>query len=316
MSTYSAPGKMILFGEHAVVFGKPALAMAIDRRITSTVRDSEQYHVNGHPMKRKHHAYISAALDQAWNGPPVSVETISQIPSGSGLGSSAAVSVSCVAALLARKGRVDPHDVAKKAFEVELKVQGRASPTDTSVSTHGHAVLVSPDVHDGLIWRIEMGDRIWNVHHRDTPELTFVVGYTGIHAPTGPLVEGVRKLVESSVDARGAIDRIAEITAEGVEALGAKDCPRMGRLMAENHHLLNSLGVGHASLDALVEACKGRAYGAKLTGAGGGGSMIALTDDPKGVAEAISGAGGRPFVVRTGCDGVREERGPPSVAKR
>lgn len=316
MSTFSAPGKMILFGEHAVVFGKPALAIAIDRRITSTVRDSEQYGVNGHPMKKRHHAYISAALDQAWNGPPVAVETASQIPSGSGLGSSAAVSVSCVAALLARKGKVVPEDVARRAFEVELTVQGRASPTDTSVSTHGQAVLVSPERSDGFLWRIEKGERAWNIHHRDTPELTFVVGYTGIHAATGPLVEGVRKLVESSEDARRAVDRIGEITAEGVDALGRKDRRRLGELMRENHSLLNSLGVGHPSLDALVQACSGDAFGAKLTGAGGGGSMIALTDDPSGVARAISAAGGRPFIVRTGCDGVREERCLSEVGKR
>jgi mevalonate kinase len=316
MRTYSAPGKMILFGEHAVVFGKPALAIAIDRRITSTMRDSEEYYVNGHPMKRRHHAYISAALDQAWNGPPVAIDTTSQIPSGSGLGSSAAVSVSCVAALLSRRGSVTPEEVARKAFEVEVTVQGRASPTDTSVSTHGGAVLVSPDRSDGFLWRIEKGERVWNIHHRDTPELTFVVGYTGIHAATGPLVEGVRKLVESSPEARHTVDRIGEITAEGVEALVAKDGRRLGELMSENHSLLNLLGVGHPSLEALVQACAGKAYGAKLTGAGGGGSMIALTDDPSGVADAISRAGGKPFIVKTGCEGVREETDPAGVAKR
>ncbi|MBU1914447.1 MAG: mevalonate kinase, partial [Candidatus Thermoplasmatota archaeon] len=99
MSKCSAPGKMILFGEHAVVFGKPALALAIDMRISSTVSLSHEFSVNGRPMKKRHHGYISAALDEAWGGPPINLDTSSQIPSGYGLGSSAAVTVSCVAAM-------------------------------------------------------------------------------------------------------------------------------------------------------------------------------------------------------------------------
>src|SRR4030066_120840 len=159
MVTCSAPGKMILFGEHAVVFGKSALALAINLRITSSVRSANQYSVNGHPMKKPHHMYISAALDEAWGGPPINVDTISEIPSGSGLGSSAAVTVSCVAAMMASKGKFNHEAVAKKSFAVEMKVQGSASPTDTSTSTHGQGVMVSPEKLDGFLWRIEHGDK-------------------------------------------------------------------------------------------------------------------------------------------------------------
>src|SRR5512136_52928 len=128
MPECSAPGKVILFGEHAVVFGKPALALAIDLRITSSVTSSSQFSVNGHPMKKRHHAYISAALDEAWGGPPINVDTESEIPAGSGLGSSAAVTVSCIASILASKGKLEPEKVARMSFEVESNVQGRASP--------------------------------------------------------------------------------------------------------------------------------------------------------------------------------------------
>lgn len=303
----SAPGKMILFGEHAVVFGKPALAVAIDLRITSEVKSSDQYTVNGRPMKKKHHAYISAALDEAWGGPPINIDTGSEIPSGSGLGSSAAVTVSCVAAMLAKKGRLEPELIARKAFEVESKVQGRASPTDTSTSTHGYGVVVSPEKLDNFLWRIEKEERAWNIHHTEVPPLTFVVGYTGIHASTGPLVDKVKKLSETSADARKAIDRIGDIVLEGVEATRKSDKKRVGALMNENHALLNELGVGHPALDKLVEACRERSYGAKLTGAGGGGSMIALTDAPDEVGKAIRAAGGEPIVVAVGCEGVRAE---------
>lgn len=307
MVTCSAPGKMILFGEHAVVFGKPALALAINLRITSTVSGANQYSVNGHPMKKRHHTYISAALDEAWGGPPINIDTVSEIPSGSGLGSSAAVTVSCVGAMMAKKGAIKPEDVALRSFRVENKVQGRASPTDTSTSTHGHGVVVSPERLDNFLWRIEEGERTWNIHHCTVPRLHFVVGYTGIHAATGPLVAGVKRLADSNPDAVHAINRIGEIALAGVDALARADKNALGRLMDENHALLNSLGVGHPELEKLVEACRPSSYGAKLTGAGGGGSMIALTDDPVGTAKAIRGAGGEPIVVDVGVEGVRLE---------
>lgn len=307
MAKCSAPGKMILFGEHAVVFGKPALALAIDLRISSSVSRSDEYAVNGRPMNKRRHAYISAALDEAWGGPPINVDTLSEIPSGSGLGSSAAVSVSSVAAMLSSKGRLSPESVARKSFAVELKVQGRASPTDTSTSTHGHGVLICPEERDGLLWRIDHGESVWNVHHCDVPELSFVVGYTGIHAATGPLVAKVKKQVDKNEESRGAVDRIGEIVLEGVEALGKRDKPRLGRLMNENHGLLNGLGVGHPALDKLVASALPHSYGAKLTGAGGGGSMIALTDKADTVAEAMRASGGEPIIVRVGAEGVRRE---------
>lgn len=307
MPECSAPGKVILFGEHAVVFGKPALALAIDLRITSSVTSSDQFSVNGHPMKKRHHAYISAALDEAWGGPPINVDTESEIPAGSGLGSSAAVTVSCIASILASKGRLEPEKVARMSFAVESNVQGRASPTDTSTSTHGHGVLVTPEKLDGFLWRIEKEDKIWNMHHVEVPQLQFVVGYTGIHAATGPLVARVRKLVDSDSEAKNAVDRIGEIVLDGVEATRRSDKPRLGKLMSENHELLNRLGVGHPSLEKLVRACSEHSYGAKLTGAGGGGSMIALTDHAKEVAEAIRKAGGEALEVSVGCEGVRIE---------
>ena len=308
MTKCSAPGKMILFGEHAVVFGKPALALAIDLRISASVRASDEYTVNGHPMKKKHHAYISASLDQAWAGPPINIDTESEIPSGSGLGSSAAVTVACVAAMTSPKGKLDVEKVARKSFEVETVVQGRASPTDTSTSAHGQGVLVSPDKLKDLLWTIEKGSVVWNMHHCDVPQLSFVVGYTGIHAATGPLVATVKKLVDSDENGKRAIDRIGEIVLDGVDAVEAKDKIRIGKLMDENHDLLNQLGVGHPSLDKLVEACRPHSFGAKMTGAGGGGSMIALTDECEQVSKAIVAAGGTPIVVEVGCEGVRVER--------
>jgi len=117
----------------------------------------------------------------------------------------------------------------------------------------------------------------------------------------------MRKLVETDESARKALDDIEEIVLAGVDAIKKSDKRKLGDLMNENHRLLNQLGVGHASLDKLVEACKGHSYGSKLTGAGGGGSMITLTDEPDKVSKAIEMAGGEAIPVLVGCDGVRIE---------
>ncbi len=131
-----------------------------------------------------------------------------------------------------------------------------------------------------------------------------VVGSTGIEAATGPLVARVRALANRQEKARAAIGRIGEITLEGLQALRRADLSLVGDLMRENHALLNALGVGHPMLDAFVAAALPHSYGAKLTGAGGGGSMIALTDNAQRVVDAIQNRGGRAFVVATEPRGV------------
>jgi len=139
------------------------------------------------------------------------------------------------------------------------------------------------------------------------PDMAVVVGFTGVRASTGPLVDKVRKLADDSPDARRAIDRIGEIVLEGIDALRKGDLGRLGGFMSENQEMLRALGVSHPSLERLIEACSDHCYGAKLTGAGGGGSMIALTSEPEVVSGLIRDAGGQPIVVRAGCEGVRCE---------
>jgi mevalonate kinase len=201
-------------------------------------------------------------------------------------------------------GSFDPPRIAREAFEVELAVQGRASPIDTSTATAGGAVLALPDRDEHLLWAIERDGRRWYLHYRYLPPFRLVVGFTGVGAATGPLVAKVRELVDAKAGARDSVREIGEITVQGLRALQAKDWAAAGALMDRNHNLLNALGVGHPLLDRLVAAARPTSYGAKLTGAGGGGSMVALTDAPEETAKAIAAAGGRAFVVRAEPKGV------------
>lgn len=304
MVAASAPGKLILFGEHAVVFGEPALSVAVSRRTAVHCRPGERATVNDEPLDPGRHPYLAVAL--RWGDPtrPLALEIESDIPVASGMGSSAAVTVALLACLGNPRGPLDRETLARGGFEVEHEVQGRASPIDTTTVTEGGGILLLPEPEEGLLWTIRRDDRVWHLHRCDLPPLTLVVGSTGIEAATGPLVASVQARVDRDPSAREAVARIGAIALEGREALVHGDVARAGALMAENHALLNGLGVGHPLLDKLVEACRPHAYGAKLTGAGGGGSMIALTDEPRRVTAAIQAAGGTPYMVSTEPRGV------------
>jgi mevalonate kinase len=301
----SAPGKLILFGEHAVVFGEPALCTAIDLRTEVFARPHSEWLADGASLDEPKYRYVKAAVSRAWTGDPLWLEIRSMIPTGAGLGSSAAVTVATLGALQELRDAFDPPAIAREAFEIEHAVQGRASPIDTSTATAGGGVLVRPDEEGDLLWTITRDTRRWCLHRCTLPDLTFVIGNTGISAATGPLVAGVKERVDASPKVASMVREIGHITMDGLVALQRKDLVAAGDLMDRDHDLLNALGVGHPALERLVQAARKSSYGAKLTGAGGGGSMVALTDEPEKTAQAIRDAGGKPFLVHTDPVGVR-----------
>ncbi len=300
----SAPGKLILFGEHAVVFGEPALATAINLRAEVFARPHAEWRADGGSLDEPRFRYVKAAVEKAKSKGPLWLEVRSMVPSGVGLGSSAAVTVATLGALHGMIGPIDPKTIAREAFEVEHDVQGRASPIDTSAASAGGGVLVLPNPSAGLLWTIERDSRRWYLHRADLPPLDFVIGSTGISAATGPLVATVKERVDRDPRAREAVREIGRITLDGLQALRRRDFARAGQLMDRNHALLTQLGVGHPMLDRLVAAARRTSYGAKLTGAGGGGSMVALSDRPEGTVASIRAAGGKAFVVRSDPAGV------------
>lgn len=302
----SAPAKVILLGEHAVVFGKPAVSVAIGLRLRCQIQPASVPSLNGVTLTEHNYSYVSACLAKH-NAPPTAVLTESEFPSGSGLGSSAAVTVALLAALNASMGTFKEEVVAREAFEVECEVQGRASPIDTSTCTHGHGILVNRERGDGPLWEISRDDRRWWVHDLSVPKMTLVVGFTGKSKPTGPLVAKVKRYVDHSTFARDIVDEIGTITEEGVGQMAKGDLEGLGRTMIMDHKLLAILGVSSRELDKLVSSVLPHSYGAKLTGAGGGGSMIALTDEPQKVMDIIRRKGGQPFAAETGVPGVKIE---------
>jgi mevalonate kinase len=329
MTTSSAPGKVYLFGEHAVVYGEPAVPCAIERRARVTVeaREDDRLQVQANdltldgftvtwggdaddrpdvdvpaPLVEAAMGYIDGAVEQAREaadapeaGFDVTIE--SEIPLGAGLGSSAAVVVACIDAATRELGvELDAATIADRAFQVEYEVQdGEASRADTFCSAMGGAVHVQGDDCRRLT---------------DVPNLPFVVGYDGGTGDTGELVAGVRALREEYGFAADTVAAIGDIVRRGKGALDEDDVEEVGRLMDFNHGLLSALGVSSRSLDAMVWAAReADALGAKLTGAGGGGCVVALdrTEQTLTALEYTPGCE-EAFRAELDTDGVRAER--------
>ena len=300
----SAPGKFVILGEHAVVYGKPAIVVAVDLRMEIAVRGSRFNTINGERIDFRRQPHLRYLTRNATGG--LEFETSSQIPVGSGLGSSAALSAALALALSERDGRrMSEEELVEEAYEAELFAQGIGSPMDASACVHGGGIAVNLPESDGRhLWTITRGDRSWSVSDVDVPDMTFVIGNTGIKAPTGPLVSKVKRFRDRSGFAADIIDDIEQATLQGSQAISRGDVEELGRLMTDDHKLLSILGVSSRELNKLVNASLPYSYGAKLTGAGGGGCMIALTDRPEKVCEAIRSRGGIPYVVKTGVPGA------------
>lgn len=291
----SAPGKVILFGEHAVVYGKPAIAVAVKKNAHITIKERSDTQINleivgmgvqaflnledetikcqGHVktgilkyvlksiklIQKKKSSNLADSM-----GMDITLEI--EMPVGAGLGSSAAVTVATIAA--ANKyydAGLKLEEVATLAHQVELEVQGAASSIDTTLSTYGGAIYLEKDAN-----KIEKLDLKW--------ELPLVIGYTPRKDNTAEMVGKVHQKAEKyPYIINPVLDSIEQLTNEARDALLKKDEKKLAELMNINHGLLDALGVNTTALSQMVYlAREAGAIGSKITGAGGGGSIIAL----------------------------------------
>lgn len=326
--TVSAPGKLMLFGEHAVVYGKPCIVTAVDQRLKLIVEkldepffelEAKDVGILGYkkPLSEvgkgeipKGAKFVEIALsnflkkmDPAFRrddvGGGVKIKTVSQFKSTFGFGSSSASTICTLKALSEIYNILIPKkEFFEIAYKTVLDVQGLGSGFDLAAAIYG-----------GTLFFVTGGKMIEPLKIKDLP---LIVGFTGVKADTATIVKDVKKRFEHyPKQLKNIYDGIGLIVEEAKIALSKNDLEKTGRLMNLNQGYLEALGVSSEKLSSMVYAARmSGAYGAKLSGAGGGDCMVALAPPTKNkaVEKAIEKAGGQVLKVKVNAEGVRLER--------
>ena len=284
MGRGSGFGKTILFGEHFVVHGVPGIASAVDSAADAIVKKGqkginvtdERTGAKGYAEKKKLQQLESIErMLTAMNMDPkktgMDIWLGGNLPGFSGLGASAASSVAIARAIAEEFNLVLSDDkINDVAYEAEKAYAGNPSGIDNTAATFG-----------GLIWfKKNLGsgsNEIEQLSIREPVEI--IIGNTGIVANTKAMVAGVAERKQMNPKKYDKIfEQAEELAHKGRKALKKFDLKQVGELMNENHRLLQEIEVSCKELDYLVDlARKQGAVGAKMTGGGGGGCMLALT---------------------------------------
>ena len=304
MTKSSAPGKIILFGEHAVVYGRPALAVPVtqvhaDVEVTDT--DSAGIWIDApdidlhaelntlpsdHPIAAVIHNLFF--LSRVSPFPTINIKITSTIPVASGLGSGAAVTVALTRALSTHINyAMTDEQVNAFAYEIEKLHHGTPSGIDNTVITYAKPVYF---VKGQAIETFKVGQ-----------PFTIVIGDTGVSAPTKESVGDVRKLWEADkAKWESLFDKVGELVKEARNSIESGKTKELGMLMNQNHTVLQELTVSSPELDKLVSAARtAGALGAKLSGGGRGGNMIALVEpsQAEAVAQSLRDAGAKNTII-------------------
>jgi mevalonate kinase len=296
----SGYGKVILFGEHFVVHGVPGIVSAIDSTTDAEVKKAskginirdERKTAKGYSEEKRLQQLesIDRMLKAMGIDPKIALDIWvgGTLPGFSGLGASAASSVAIARAIAQELGmKVVDEKINQVAFEGEKAYAGNPSGIDNTAATYG-----------GLMWfkkNLDGGQDLVERLSIEAP-VEIVIGSTGKVANTKAMVEGVEERKRKTPKKyNAAFKRAEELAYEGKAALESYDLKKIGELMNENHQLLQEIEVSSKELNLLVDvACKHGAFGAKLTGGGGGGCMVALTPGKElqdKVANAIKSLG-------------------------
>jgi mevalonate kinase len=316
----SAPGKVILAGEHFVVYGEPAIVMAIDCFVTVSVEDRPDKYLyiksdlgfSGFYSKEGFKPELGGTeainvlapikiaaqtvIDRIDNPAGLNVSIQSEIPVAAGLGSSGALAVATVAAVgKFFNTNFTNEELFNLSFGAESFVHKTPSGVDQAIAINGGLIVYQKD--KGITPLKIMTD------------IPLVIGNTREPRKTGDLVKAVNnrrkhfpEILASLIKASG------QLTSTAIDALTSSDLERFGELMNINHGLLVAIGVTNKTLDKYVHvALEAGALGAKLTGAGGGGCMVALTtlNNNENIANAIKKVGGKPIIAKKAGEGVK-----------
>lgn len=300
--TVSAPGKLMLFGEHAVVYGYPCIVTAVDKRlyVEAGLSAKEEDEIIAPQVKESRFVLESIAYfkEKFHINQSVRITTYGDFSHTVGLGSSSAVTVATFKALsVLFNTPLTQKEIFDLSYKVNLDIQGLGSGFDIAAATFGKTLYF---VSGGKV-----------IEPLQTDALPLIVGYSGIKADT-PFY--VRRLAESFKNKKDELNKLFEdityIVNKAKDNIKEKNFKELGKLMTKNHSILQKLGVSIPKLNDMVEAAlSAGSWGAKISGAGGGDCIIALVDKNKRfqVEKAIQKVGGEIISVDTNVEGVRYE---------
>ncbi|MDE1857800.1 MAG: mevalonate kinase [Thaumarchaeota archaeon] len=297
-----APSKVIITGEHFVVHGAWALAAAIPRRVRVVVSRSPSLTVksdrfdgrspNLAPVRR----IVNEVSKEFSVSSAVSVSISSQVPEGAGLGSSASTMVA-VASALSRFHSLDlgVGDVVRLSMVGEQDIHGRPSGIDPTVCAHGGVILFRPG---SAPRKVRLGG-----------PRTLIVSFSGINRATrGQIGRVSRTKAKYPALFSTLAQAVSGLSLEAAEKLAAGDLKGLGGDLAVDHAALDSMGVSNDTLDSMVDLMASLGcYGAKLTGAGGGGSVLGVAPKAKekSIVSGLSARGFETFTARIPTEGVK-----------
>jgi mevalonate kinase len=311
----TARGKVILFGEHAVVYGIPAIAVGIDRgaRASASVLASGPSTLRVRdwnmkvreddaetPLARAFRDVLRVTRDAGVALDAVSVEAEADLPPGGGLGCSAALGVAVARAL---DPKASAEVIAERAGAWEGVFHGNASGVDAAVASLGGCVRFE---------RGASGQRSTITRIRVPGAVHLCIGNSGQASSTRSMVEAVARLRERRPDTtQKAFDAIHTLVKNAHLAIEAADRTALGQLLDLNQMLLSGLFVSTPEIEQMCSAARAAgALGAKLTGAGGGGCVVALVDHPDAGAKVLAAW------KRDGFDGFLTTFGAPEPMRR
>jgi mevalonate kinase len=302
-------GKTILFGEMFAIFGVPAIASALsmtaEAEVVQTasggweIRD-ERREAKGYKEEKK--GMQIESLERIFKHLRFRPEHLrillgGELPAMSGIGATGASSVAIVRALSEEfNHRLTDDEINAAAYQAEIAYHGpTTSGVDNMVSTYGGIICLTRG-EPNVVRKMRLKEPV-----------EVVIGDTGIIANTKSLLAALGERKKSSPDRYRRLLRSAQqIAEEAMVSIGGFDLEEIGRLMDRNQSLLQEAEVSCPELDLLIDLCRGAgALGAKLTGSGGGGCMLALTpgkDLQEKVASAIESRGFQAFRSRLGVN--------------
>lgn len=304
MMTISAPGKLMLMGEHAVVYGYPCLVTAVSERLSVSIEETNDGKITVDAPQVKDTRFVDQAIIDGCLAFGIThrglhITTHSNFSTCYGFGSSSAVTVATLHALaLLFDKKITKSALFELAYKTVLTIQGVGSGFDVAAAIFGSTILYTKgnSASEQLPWDLNNG-------------VSLVVGYSGSKADTPAIVKDIAKKKESQPEKVNRIfEAIGKLVLQAKEAGDTKDWETVGKLMNFNQEYLRDLGVSTEKLESMIYAAKqAGAYGAKLSGAGGGDCMIALvlTEKKKEIEDAITSVGGIVVPVSVHEEGVR-----------